>query len=154
MTNILNNKEFAEKHNKLVEELFNNNIKKEEKGEKTNILEEIPQIKVRSTPEDNYNVFFIKSGSLYEFQTTEKKLVKKNLGTVTTLSVRECIYNEVVKQNKHFRYEDDITIFSVEEAEQDEDLNLKNDGRAIVILITIIFIINFMLNNPQSIYVK
>jgi len=78
----------------------------------------------------------------------------KNLGTVTTLSVRECIYNEVVKQNKHFRYEDDITIFSVEEAEQDEDLNLKNDGRAIVILITIIFIINFMLNNPQSIYVK
>jgi len=153
LINYLSNQELNLKHNILVEKLFNENINSEMRI-KENILDEIPLVRAPPNYDENYNVFFIQSGELYEFQTTEKKLVRKNLANVSNVNAREYIYQELQKEYDNFKYESDITIFDMEEPAQPEDLNLKNDGLLVVFIITILFITNYMLCNPESIYVN
>ena len=151
----LKNDELREKHNQLVEELFNPLVNATDVKIKENILKEIPLI-LDTTPiiEENYNLFFMKNGCLFEFRPCEKRLIRKSYMNVTNLNVMEYIHEEIIKEQTSFKYLDDLTIFSNDEPVQEVETNLKNDGVIIVLLVTILFILNFIYNNPENTYVS
>jgi len=97
----LKKKTFIERHNKFVEEYFNGH--------------EIQQV---CKTKEHYNVFFIHKDELYEFQPTEKKLAKKNYEGVNFLNVTEFICQELMKRNTNFKYEEDFSLFSIDEDPQ------------------------------------
>jgi len=146
---ILNYEDFNQKHNEIVINLFNN----EKRARlKENILEEVPLLQNPPSELTNFNLFFVNRGYFYEYQSINEVIVKKC--SVGSNNIRELLLEEIRKSNKLFTYEEDLTIFTIEEEPTltDDDINLKSDGGLISVLVAILFIINYLMCNPEKIY--
>jgi len=150
----LDNENLNKIHTNTIDDIFNIKPDSSNFQETTSILEDIPNITNDISEENNYNLFFLHMGDLYEFQTTEKILVKKSKTSINIMNVRDHLFNEIMKKNDQFIYENDFTIFNIVEPEREKDQNSKTEGIFVVTLVTILFIINFFLHNPQGIYVS
>ena len=147
------NRDLIENHNYYIEKLFNPRNENKYSKIEENILDQIPQVNAQKDPDEkvSYNVFFAIGGHLYEIQPTENKITKKFLSSTSERDIREDIYKELLNKQKGFVYEEDLTVFELAEPEQLTDLTLKKDGIIVVFVITVLFIINFMITNPETI---
>ena len=114
----LSNLDMTEKHTNIVDSYLYRN----QKEQKTNYKnDKILLVEVGSVKEhENYNLFFVDKGELFEFQSTELKIIKHNFQDDFTFhNLQEFIYKSVKKNsNTKFNYLEELTFFSLEDDPQ------------------------------------
>ena len=120
------------------------------------------EMKYIEQPEDvSYSLFFIHNNNLYEYRTTTGEL--NHINTFCSQSdARQRIFDLLILKNESgFNYLSDITIFSEETLEEvqkknssqeDNSITNKSEGFLIIILISLIFFINFRIANPENLF--
>jgi hypothetical protein len=129
------------KHNSIVQKTFGGHI------------ENIPPIK--KDKNSHFSLIFFKDSTLYEFTGHDMMLreIKKN---VSKVSITRTLMDEILQtgENNQIIYQNDITIFSEINEQADQDVNLNSEGSMVIIIISIIFIINFFHTNPENVLYK
>jgi hypothetical protein len=129
------------KHNSIVQKTYGGHI------------ENIPPIK--KDKNSHFSLIFFKDSTLYEFTGHDMMLreIKKN---VSKVSITRTIFDEILKtgDNNQILYQNDITIFSEISEQVDQDVNLNSEGSMVIMIISIIFIVNFFNTNPENLLYK
>jgi hypothetical protein len=130
---LYNNTQIRDKHNKIVEEIFEDKLK--------NIVEK----------DNDYSLFLVIDQNLYEFCTKQSKVFLIN-SDISEAKIRDKIYAQLKELGENF---DDITIFKELSRKEDEEIS-SNDTKQIIIniILTIIFVINFFYVMPPNIFFR
>lgn len=123
-----------------------NNIVKNTIGD---LIDKIPLNK--KDLNSHYSLFFLNESTLFEF-TGHDYMIREVQKNISNSSIRSKILDEIQKtgDDKLMKYQNDITIFSENEEQVNEDINLSSEGTLVIVIISILFIINFFDTNPQQ----
>ena len=140
---LLQNKEVANEHNKFIDKICQNRLEKVKPNEENK--------------DTFFSLFFVKDNQLIEICTQNKEIqvnvLEKN---VTEAKAKDKILKYIISENENgsrgIKYMEDINVFTEVEDTDEDGENLKNDGIVVIVIMSIIFMINFFLVNPENIF--
>lgn len=142
-----NDTEILDNHNKIIKEVFGDEMKK-----------------IRLANEKkNYSLFFSIEGQLIEYVSSKNFMRIIQSEGVTESNITEKIVEHIVRSNQERDVDDDINqepsyydnvvLFLENKENQKQDTISSNVGELLLILLnSILFIVNFMIANPQSLF--